>query len=46
MFMHPATQRLYSSQMVHRLHNEIIKKIGLDHIRFADLRHTFAALSL
>ena len=46
MFMHPATQKTYSPQMVRRLHNEIIKEAGLDHIRFADLRHTCAVLSL
>ena len=46
MFMHPATQRPYSPQMVRRLHNEIIQDAGLDHIRFADLRHTCAVLSL
>ena len=46
MFMHPATQRPYSPQMVRRLHNEIIKEAGLDHIRFQDLRHTCAVLSL
>ena len=46
MFMHPATQRPYSPQMVCRLHNEVIKEAGLDHIRFADLRHTCAVLSL
>ena len=46
MFMHPATQRPYSPQMVRRLHNEVIKEAGLDHIRFADLRHTCAVLSL
>ncbi|MDM8237597.1 site-specific integrase [Pseudoflavonifractor phocaeensis] len=45
-FMHPATQRPYSPQMVRRLHNEIIQEAGLDHIRFADLRHTCAVLSL
>ena len=44
-FMHPVTQRTYSSQMVRRLHNEIIKEAGPDHIRFADLRHTCAVLS-
>ena len=42
MFMHPATQRPYSPQM----HNEIVKEAGLDHIRFADLRHTCAVLAL
>ena len=46
MFMHPATQRTYSPQMVRRLHNEIIQEAGLDHIRFADLRHTFATMAL
>ena len=46
MFMHPATQRTYSPQMVRRMHNEIIKEAGLDHIRFTDLRHTCAVLSL
>ena len=46
MFMHPATQRPYSPQMVRRIHNEIIKEAGLDHIRFADLRHTCAVLAL
>ena len=46
MFMHPATQRPYSPQMVRRMHNEIIKEAGLDHIRFKDLRHTCAVLSL
>ena len=46
MFMHPATQRPYSPQMVRRMHNEIIKEAGLDHIRFTDLRHTCAVLSL
>ena len=45
-FMHPATQRPYSPQMVRRMHNEIIKEAGLDHIRFTDLRHTCAVLSL
>ena len=46
MFMHPATQRPYSPQMVRRLHNKIIQEAGLDHIRFVDLRHTCAVLSL
>ena len=46
MFMHPATQRPYSPQMVRRMHNEIIREAGLDRIRFTDLRHTCAVLSL
>lgn len=44
--MHPATQKPYSPQMVRRLHNEIIREAGLDHIRFVDLRHTCVVLSL
>lgn len=44
--MHPATQKPYLPQTVRRLHNEIIKEAELDHIRFADLRHTCAVLSL
>ena len=46
MFMHPATQKPYSPQMVRRMHNEIIREAGLDHVRFADLRHTCAVLAL
>ena len=46
MFMHPATQKPYLPQTVRRLHNEILKEAGLDHIRFQDLRHTCAVLSL
>ena len=36
----------YSPQMVRRMHNEIIKEAGIDHIRFTDLRHTCAILAL
>ena len=46
MFMHPATLKPYSPQMVRRMHNEIIKEAGIDHIRYADLRHTCAILAL
>ena len=46
MFMHPATLKPYSPQMVRRMHNEIIKEAGIDRIRFTDLRHTYAVLSL
>ena len=46
MFMYPATQKPYLPQTVRRLHNEILKEAGLDHIRFQDLRHTCAVLSL
>ena len=46
MFMHPATRKPFSPNMVRRMHNEIIATAGLDHIRFTDLRHTCAVLSL
>ena len=46
MFMHPATQKPYLSQTVRQMHREILKEAGLDHIRFQDLRHTCAVLSL
>lgn len=46
MFMHPGTGRPYSNNMVRRMHDEILKAAGLDHIRFADLRHTCAVLAL
>ena len=46
MFMHPATQKPYLPQTVRRLNKEILKEAGLDHIRFQDLRHTCAVLSL
>ena len=46
MFMHPGTGKPYSNNMVRRFHDEILKAAGLDHIRFADLRHTCAILAL
>lgn len=46
MFMHPATLKPYSPQMVRRMHKEIIIEAGLDHIRFTDLWHTCAIASL
>ena len=46
MFMHPATLKPYSPQMVRLMHKEIIIEAGLDHIRFTDLRHTCAIASL
>ena len=46
MFMHPATLKPYSPQMVRRMHNEIIQEAGIDHIRYVDLRHTCAIFAL
>ncbi len=36
MFMHPATLKPYSPQMVRRMHNEIIKEAGIDQIFVQD----------
>lgn len=46
MFMHPATLKPFSPQMVRRMHNEIIRAAGIDRIRYVDLRHTCAILAL
>ena len=46
MFMHPATLKPYSPQMVRRMHKEIIREAGIDHIRYVDLRHTCAIFAL
>ena len=46
MFMHPATLKPFSPQMVRRMHHEIIRDAGIDHIRYVDLRHTCAILAL
>src|SRR5699024_4652996 len=46
MFMHPATQKPYSPQMMRRLHNEINREARLDNNWLADLRHTGFDLSL
>lgn len=36
----------YSPNMVQPLHKRVIEVAGLDHVRFADLSHTFTVLSL
>ena len=46
MFMHSATQKSYSPQMVRQLHDEIIWEAGLDHVCFADIWNTCVVLSL
>ena len=52
---HPANPYLYPSPRTgetwdpdgfRRLHDRIIKEIGAEHVRFHDMRHTFATLSL
>lgn len=46
MFPHPGTGKPYSRTMIRRIHDKILKKAGIDHIRLEDLRHTFAIHSL
>ena len=37
---------MYDTDAFRRTHDKILKAIGAEHIRFYDLRHTFATLSL
>ena len=37
---------MYHPDSVVNLHKKILKEAGLEHIRFRDLRHTFATLAL
>lgn len=46
MFIHPGTLKPYSPNMVRLLHSRISEKAGLDHVRFADLRHSCAVNAL
>lgn len=46
MFQHPGTLKPYSPNMVRLLHKRVPELAGLDHVRFADLRHICAALAL
>ena len=46
MFPSPVTGKMYDPDAFRRIHEKILKATGLEHIRFHDLRHTFATLSL
>ncbi len=46
MFPHSGTLKSYSPNMMRLLHKRVTEQAGLDHIRFVDLRHTYAALAL
>ena len=46
MFPSPKTGTMYDPDAFRRTHDKILKAIGAEHIRFHDLRHTFATLSL
>lgn len=46
MFPSPKTGGMHDPDSFRHLHERILKAIGAEHIRFHDLRHTFATLSL
>ena len=46
MFPSPRTGTMYDPDAFRRTHDKILKTIGAEHVRFHDMRHLFATLSL
>lgn len=46
MFPSPKTGTMYDPDAFRRIHGKILKAIGAEHVRFHDMRHLFATLSL
>lgn len=46
LFVSPKTGTMFDPGSFRHTHEKILKAIGAEHIRFHDLRHTFATLSL
>ena len=46
MFIHPGTLKPYSPAMIRLLHERVLERAGLPHIRFVDLRHSYVVQAL
>ncbi len=46
MFPSPVTGTMYHPDAATRIHRKLLKDAGIKHVRFHDLRHTFATLAL
>ena len=46
MFPSPVTGTMYHPDTAGRIHRRILEDCGMEHVRFHDLRHTFATLAL
>ena len=46
MFIHPGTLKPYSPAMIRLLHERVLARAGLPHIRFVDLRHSYVVQAL